>query len=101
MKQGAGGEGERANISPVTVRRADLVDGFQRLGIQPRATVLVHSAMRTLGYVEGGGDAVEWCVRDPTLLVVTDGAGRRHAVDARPDPARGMSPRIAAADTAG
>ena len=58
MKQGAGGEGERANISPVTVGRADLVDGFQRLGIEPRATVLVHSAMRTLGYVEGGGDAV-------------------------------------------
>jgi aminoglycoside N3'-acetyltransferase len=54
----------------VTVRRADLVDGFQRLGIEPRATVLVHSAMRTLGYVEGGGDAVEWCVCDPTLLVV-------------------------------
>jgi hypothetical protein len=55
----------------VTVRRADLVDGFQRLGIEPRATVLVHSAMRTLGYVEGGGDAV---------------------VRVRPDPARGMSP---------
>ena len=56
----------------MTVRRADLVDGFERLGIalEPRATVLVHSAMRTLGYVEGGGDAVEWCVRDPTLLVV-------------------------------
>ena len=70
MKQGAGGEGERANISAVTVGRADLVDGFQRLGIEPRATVLVHSAMRTLGYVEGGGDAVEWCVCDPTLLVV-------------------------------
>ena len=42
----------------VTVGRADLIEGFRRLGIKPRATVLVHSAMRTLGYVEGSGDTV-------------------------------------------
>ncbi len=40
------------------VSRDDLRRGFGELGLRPGQTVLVHSAMRTLGRVAGGADAV-------------------------------------------
>ncbi len=38
--------------------RGEIADGFRRLGLQEGDTVLVHTAMRTMGRIEGGGDAV-------------------------------------------
>jgi len=48
-------------INPVSIQpldRFDLVDGFRRLGLAPGQTALVHSAMRTLGPVDGGAGAI-------------------------------------------
>lgn len=42
----------------VDVSKADLVAGFGKLGLKPGDVILVHSAMRTLGRVQGGADAV-------------------------------------------
>src|SRR5438128_1358524 len=36
----------------------DLARGFEGVGIRPGQTVLVHSALRTLGPVSGGADTV-------------------------------------------
>lgn len=41
-----------------TVSRGELLDGFGKLGIRPGDVLLVHSAMRTIGRVDGGADAV-------------------------------------------
>lgn len=41
-----------------SVSRTELVDGFGKLGIKPGDTLLVHSALRTVGRVDGGPDAV-------------------------------------------
>ena len=41
---------------PVTM--ADLVRDFKHLGIAPGMTLLVHSSMRTIGWVNGGAVAV-------------------------------------------
>ncbi len=40
------------------VTRGELIAGFGKLGIQPGAVVLLHSAMRTVGRIEGGAEAV-------------------------------------------
>ncbi len=40
------------------VTHTDLVDGFHRLGLVPGMRVMVHSALSTLGYVEGGPTAI-------------------------------------------
>lgn len=37
---------------------AELIDGFQRVGLKPGNVVLVHSAMRTVGRIEAGADTV-------------------------------------------
>jgi aminoglycoside 3-N-acetyltransferase len=37
---------------------ADIVKGFKKIGLKSADVVLVHSAMRTLGYVEGGVNTV-------------------------------------------
>ncbi len=41
-----------------TVSRGELLDGFGKLGIKPGSVVLVHSAMRTVGKIDGGAEAV-------------------------------------------
>jgi len=38
--------------------RQDLVRDFRRLGLKPGMTVMVHSALSTIGEVEGGADTV-------------------------------------------
>ena len=38
--------------------RGEITDGFHRLGLQEGNTVLVHTAMRTMGRIEGGADTV-------------------------------------------
>ena len=37
---------------------AELIDGFQCVGLKPGKVVLVHSAMRTVGRIEAGADTV-------------------------------------------
>lgn len=41
-----------------TVRFQDALQGFRQLGIREGDTVLIHSALRPFGFVEGGGAAV-------------------------------------------
>lgn len=41
-----------------TVSRGELIEGFGKLGIEQGDVVLVHSAMRTVGKIDGGADAV-------------------------------------------
>lgn len=43
---------------PPPVPRATLAEGFGRLGLRAGQTVLVHSALRTLGHVDGGAETV-------------------------------------------
>ena len=38
--------------------RGEIADGFRRLGLQEGDTVLVHTAMRTMGRIEDGADTV-------------------------------------------
>lgn len=38
--------------------RQTLVEGFRQVGVAPGDVVLAHSAMRTFGKIEGGGDSV-------------------------------------------
>jgi aminoglycoside N3'-acetyltransferase len=47
---------------PVTRRR--LVRDLRGLGIQPGATLLVHSSLRSIGWVNGGPRAVVAALRD-------------------------------------
>jgi aminoglycoside 3-N-acetyltransferase len=42
--------------APVT--QSDIVRGLRALGLEPGCSVLVHSSLSSLGYVEGGADAV-------------------------------------------
>ena len=46
------------------VTKKDLVSGFSVSGVEKGDVVLVHSAMRTLGQVEGGGMAVAEALRE-------------------------------------
>jgi len=48
---------EKFKGQPV-LTRADIAEGLRRLGLKSGDVVFVHSAMRTLGYVAGGPDAV-------------------------------------------
>ncbi|WP_258316933.1 AAC(3) family N-acetyltransferase, partial [Escherichia coli] len=41
---------------PVTV--ASLIEDFRNLGVQPGMTLLVHTSMRSIGWVSGGPVAV-------------------------------------------
>lgn len=40
------------------VTREDIKDAAERLGIKKEDSVIIHSSMKSLGYVEGGADAV-------------------------------------------
>jgi len=40
------------------MNKADLVDGFHRLGVQPGMALEVHSSLSSLGYVDGGANTV-------------------------------------------
>lgn len=42
----------------MSLTQSQITDGLRDLGLQPGANVLIHSAMRTLGHVEGGANAV-------------------------------------------
>ena len=42
----------------MSLTQSQITDGLHDLGLQPGANVLIHSAMRTLGHVEGGANAV-------------------------------------------
>ena len=53
-----------------TLSRAELVGGFRAVGVKAGDVVLVHSAMRTFGHVDGGADAVV-----DALLEVVGAAG--------------------------
>ena len=46
------------NRNTPVVTKADIVSGFKELGLKQGDVVLVHSAMRTVGYIEGGADSV-------------------------------------------
>jgi aminoglycoside 3-N-acetyltransferase len=46
----------RSHLSTLTC--ADIVRGLRELGVQPGTILLVHSSLSSLGYVEGGADAV-------------------------------------------
>lgn len=43
---------------PPTLTRADIANGFRRLGFTTGDVVLLHSSLRSFGYVAGGADAV-------------------------------------------
>ena len=47
-----------------TVTRADIARDLRTLGVRPGDTILVHSAMSRIGYVEGGAPAVVDAFRD-------------------------------------
>lgn len=40
------------------MKRAQIAEALQTLGVQPGHIVFVHSSLRSIGYVEGGADAV-------------------------------------------
>ncbi|MCP4640556.1 MAG: AAC(3) family N-acetyltransferase [bacterium] len=59
-----------------SITRAEITEGFWGLGIRPSDTLLMHSALSSFGYVEGGADAVIDGILnalgdDGTLLVPT------------------------------
>ncbi len=43
---------------PTLITKDDICTGLRRLGLRPGLQVLVHSALSSLGYVEGGAEAV-------------------------------------------
>ena len=44
--------------SAAEVTQADVAEGLKETGLKPGDVVFVHSAMRSLGYVEGGAETV-------------------------------------------
>ena len=40
------------------VTRVEIVDGLRRLGLEAGDVLLVHSAMRTIGHIDGGAETV-------------------------------------------
>jgi aminoglycoside 3-N-acetyltransferase len=44
--------------------RQELADGFQRLGIAPGQTVMVHASVRAVGHVAGGPDQIHLALQD-------------------------------------
>lgn len=77
------------------LKRRDIADGFRRLGLKEGDTVLVHTAMRTIGRIEGGADTVVDCMLDilgdrgtlvvPTFTFAHEGE-ERPIVDPAADP---------------
>jgi aminoglycoside 3-N-acetyltransferase len=52
------GQQPRASLSAVPVTAAQIARDFRALGLRPGDTVLVHSAMSRIGFVQGGAPAV-------------------------------------------
>ena len=57
-----------------SVSRSDIVSGIRRLGVVPGAGLMVHSSLKSFGYVDGGAQAVidalmEVVTADGTLLM--------------------------------
>jgi len=73
-----------------------LESGFAAVGLAPGQAVLVHSAMRTLGHIEGGADAVAQALLDvvgPRGTIVVPTFTFAHEAEAEPiiDPAADRS----------
>ena len=49
---------EQLERNETTVTRRDIVRGVRQLGLEAGASVLVHSSLSSLGYVEGGADTL-------------------------------------------
>jgi aminoglycoside 3-N-acetyltransferase len=78
--------------SPPLVSRADVADGLRGVGLRPGQVVLVHSAMRTVGQVDGGAATVVAALLDvigPRGTLVAPTFTFIHEVEAQPtiDPA--------------
>lgn len=63
-------------LSPPVVRKSDLVQGLANLGVRPGDVLMLHSALSSLGQVEGGATAVVeailgWLGPEGTLMVPT------------------------------
>ena len=82
--------------SQSTLYRSDLIAGFRNLGLSPGAVVLVHSAMRTFGRIEGGATTVIDALLDVlgpmgTLVVPTFTFAQEAEKDPIVDPATDSS----------
>lgn len=80
------------NTSDMPITQARIVDDLLALGVQPGSIVLVHSSLRTLGWVCGGAQAVILALEqalgpDGTLVMPT------HSTDLS-DPAQWMRPPV-------
>ena len=87
---------QKKNSKVPTVVRSDIVKGLNDLSLRAGDVVLVHSAMRTLGFVEGGADTVvnaflELLGDKGTLVVPTYYYGHEIEDDPIIDPARDPS----------
>ena len=49
---------QQDSASTLGISRAQLIDGFRKVGLKAGDVVLAHSAMRTFGPIEGGADTV-------------------------------------------
>jgi aminoglycoside 3-N-acetyltransferase len=74
------------------ITKSDIADGFKGLGLSKGNIVLMHSSLRSFGYVEGGAETViasiletvgdEGCVMVPTLTgSITDTSGNPPVFD--------------------
>jgi aminoglycoside 3-N-acetyltransferase len=78
------------------VEKRDIVDGLARVGLKAGDTVLVHSAMRTFGLINGGAPTVVGALREVlgqngTLIVPTFTFKHEAAADPIIDPSRDRS----------
>ena len=74
-------------IAPA-LSQADITQGMHTLGLKPGAVVLVHSAMRTFGRIDGGADTVVAALLEvlgPTGTLVAPTFTFQHAIR-QPDP---------------
>jgi aminoglycoside 3-N-acetyltransferase len=80
------------SAQPPFVTRADVVEGLRGVGLRPGQVVLVHSALRTVGHVDGGAETVVAALLDvigPRGTLVAPTFTFIHEVEAQPiiDPA--------------
>ncbi|HWT75014.1 MAG TPA: AAC(3) family N-acetyltransferase [Mobilitalea sp.] len=65
----------------MSINSVKLTDQFRRIGLKPGDTVLVHSSLRSFGYVEGGAltviEALMNTISDKGTLIVPTLTGRR------------------------
>lgn len=74
-----------------TVTKAQIVSGLREMGLGEGALVQVHSSMKSLGYVEGGAEAVVDALLETvgptgTVMVPTFNHGRAEVFDVRETP---------------